>query len=102
MLYEYKCSKCSKIIELEKSIKDDHPTECPHCKKQGLERHFSSESNPVVLYPGRPIWTYKEVKKFKQMSKDGGPAYKVDPSKHGDLGAWHSGAELAPPKKKKK
>ena len=38
MIYEYKCTICENITELEKSIKDDIPKtiECPICKEKGL------------------------------------------------------------------
>lgn len=77
---------------------DPNPVKCPLCKKNGLERIYEPLT---ILYPGRPAHTYNDVKKFKVMTKDGGPAYLVDPNKHGDLGSWHTDVKPAPKKKKK-
>lgn len=75
---------------------DPDPSRCPFCKSKKIQRIYQ----PVALiYPGRPIWTYSDTKKYKTMTQDG-KTFKVDPSKHGDLGAWHTDAQVAPKKKK--
>ena len=97
MIYEYYChGKCKRVIEYEKKMADPDPVKCPFCKSKKFERKYSI---PNILYPGRPIWTYNDVKKYKTFNTNGGPKKKVD-SKHGDLGAWHTDAEAAPPEKK--
>lgn len=104
MRYEYCCSKCKTIFEIDKKMGDPDPVKCLACKKKGgVERYFSPDGLPSIIYPGRPIHTYNDTKKYKTFRQNGGPLKKVDPSKHGDLGSWHSDAETAPePKKKKK
>lgn len=83
-----------------------HPTKCPQCSKNKLERYYGdgkgNASIPAVLYPGRPAHTYNDVKPFKTMSSNGGQKMIVDPSKHGDLGSWHTDVKPAPKPKKKK
>jgi putative FmdB family regulatory protein len=51
MLFDYKCNECGEFTEVNKSIKDPHPTECPFCKKDGLERTFIAA--PSVEYKGK-------------------------------------------------
>lgn len=51
MVYDYKCNVCGNICEINKSIVDPHPTECPNCKQNGLERIFLSA--PIVEYKGK-------------------------------------------------
>lgn len=51
MLFDYKCSKCGEFTEISKSIKDPHPTECPLCHEQTLERTFVTA--PSVAYKGK-------------------------------------------------
>lgn len=103
MRYEYFCSNCDMVYEIEKKMADPNPAKCPICESDKFERYFSAESLPSVIYPGRPIWTYSDVKRYKTFRQNGGPLQKVDLTKHGDLGAWHTDAAQAPePKKKKK
>lgn len=100
MIYEFLCKgKCKGVIEVEKKMSDPNPTRCPFCNSTKFERHFSPLN---IIYPGRPIWTYNDVKKYKTFRENGGPLKKVDPSKHGDMGALHTGADNAPEPKKKK
>jgi putative FmdB family regulatory protein len=101
MRYDYECKECESVFEVEKSIKDPPPAECPKCKSKNVERHFGPADAPPVIYAGRPIWTYNDSKKYKQCSQNGGPARKIDPSKHGDLGSWHCPGEMVNPKKGK-
>lgn len=104
MIYEYLCGgKCKKVITVEKRMTDPSPEKCPVCNSKKFERYFSPESAPVIMNAGRPIWTYNDVKKYKTFRQNGGPLQKVDPTKHGDMGAQYTDAELAPePKKKRK
>jgi len=106
MLYDYQCSQCSKVLTVEKSIKDPHPDTCPYCLKEGLERHFSPDSVPAIIYANRPAWTYSDIKRYKNMrikgGKRDGQLLKVDPSKHGDLGSWNTDLQTDKPKRKKK
>lgn len=105
MRYDYLCSDCGHKWEIEKSIKAPHPKKCPECGKDTAERDLST-SVPAMLYANRPPWTYKECLKYKDCRFNGGPRTKIDPSKHGDLGAWHSPGKVVPfnenDKKKKK
>jgi len=78
------------------------PKSCPNCKGRKVSRYFQPEGNPAVTYKDRPPWTYKECLKYKTGSLNGGPTVKIDPSKHGDLGAWHSPGEVVKPAQKKK
>lgn len=44
-LYEYKCSDCTKIFSLQRSVKEheNEPTPlCPHCGSKNVKSHFSS------------------------------------------------------------
>lgn len=51
MIFDYKCKECGKVCEVSKSIMDAHPTKCPKCNKEGLERYFASP--PSVEYKGK-------------------------------------------------
>jgi putative FmdB family regulatory protein len=51
MLFDYKCNKCGEFCEISKSIKDPHPTKCPKCHEEALERTFVSA--PTVSYVGK-------------------------------------------------
>lgn len=51
MLFDYKCNECGKLSEINKSISAPHPTTCPKCKREGLERTFISA--PSVEYKGK-------------------------------------------------
>jgi putative FmdB family regulatory protein len=101
MRYDYKCLKCKKLFEVEKRITEPDPESCPHCKSKKIERYFCPENLPGVLYTDRPPWTYKEARKYKT-AKYKGREFKIDPSKHGDIGSWNSPGELVKPTKKKK
>jgi putative FmdB family regulatory protein len=102
MKYDYICQKCQKVFEIEKKLTDPPPSQCPHCRSKKIERHFSSDSMPAILYPNRPPWTYREALKYKTARWNGGPLTKIDPKKHGDLGSWNSPGEVVPEKKKGK
>ena len=44
-IYEYKCSKCGKELEVMHKVSESAPAECPECKAQGtLERQVSRTS----------------------------------------------------------
>jgi putative FmdB family regulatory protein len=45
--YDYFCDNC-KEIELEKSMKSPHFTECPQCGQDGLRRLYSSPSIQIL------------------------------------------------------
>ena len=94
-LYDYACKKCG-IFEVSKRMSDPDPEVCPQCGEPGPEMHFGNQ-NVSVTYANRPPWTYKECLKYKTCSNGSGPKFKVDPSKHGDLGAWNSPGEVAAP-----
>lgn len=99
MRYDYDCKgKCKSIIEIEKKMIDPAPVKCPVCGSKKFTRIYSV---PNLLYPGRPIHTYNDTKKYKTFRQNGGPLKKVDLSKHGDLGSWHTDADVAPEPKKK-
>ena len=45
MRYDYKCTNCGKIFEVNQRLDEDKPTFCPFCKKSGetlLERQYRS------------------------------------------------------------
>lgn len=94
--YDFWCDNCEAVIEIEKSMSDPNPESCPKCKSDRLRRLFSI---PSIHYANRPPWTYKECLRYKYVRKNGGPYFKVDPSKHGDLGSWHSPGEIGHPEK---
>lgn len=97
--YDYYCKKCKKVIVVEKRMSDPNPTKCPSCKSPKFDRYFSPEATPSVGYKDRPPWTYKECLKYKDCKLNDGPRMKIDPNKHGDLGAWHSPGQVLPPNK---
>lgn len=44
-IYEYKCTKCGKELEVMHKVSDPAPAECPECKAQGtLEKLVSRTS----------------------------------------------------------
>jgi len=99
MKYDYLCSDCHFVFEIEKRMSDPAPTRCPKCGKEHVERYYNSENIPSLIWLNRPTWTYNDCKKYKT-AKFQGKEIKVDPSKHGDLGAWYSSGDPAPKKKK--
>jgi putative FmdB family regulatory protein len=103
--YDYRC-KCEHIFEVEKPMSAPGPSRCPKCGSANPDRYFGGQV-PSVAYANRPPWTYKECLKYKRAKVDDGPWVKIDPNKHGDLGAWNSPGELSErqdpkPKKGKK
>lgn len=98
MRYDYNCEECG-TFEVEKKMSAPDPKKCPKCGLP-ISRVYTPSA---ILFADRPPWTYKEVLKYKTCSHNGGPKFKVDPSKHGDLGAWNSPGDIAPsvPRKKK-
>ena len=50
--YDYKCSECGCIIEVEHSIKDEPNVECPNCLKQNMVRLISSRTSFVLKGDG--------------------------------------------------
>lgn len=94
MRYDFKCSDCEFVWEVEKKITDPQPSFCPRCEGANVERSFGPGDVLPVLYANRPPWTYKECLKFKDCRMNDGPRTKVDPSKHGDLGAWNCPGEV--------
>lgn len=101
MRYDFYCAgKCKATVEIEKKMADPDPAECPECGSKKFARQYTADF--AIMYPGRPIWTYNDTKKYKTMRQNGGDLKKVDPGKHGDLGSWHTDAETAPDPKKKK
>ncbi len=101
MLYDYVCRKCNSIFTINKSILDPHPDICIICnKKKCIERFYSPDSIPSVIYAGRPVWTYNDVLKYKECSFHDGPMIPVDKNKHGDITAFYDGP--LPPKKGRK
>lgn len=98
MKYDFICTKCKKLFEYEKSIKAPNPC-CIFCEGK-VERFFSGDDVPTVVYPNRPPWTYNDSKKYKNARWNGGPLTKIDPSKHGDIGAWHCPGNVIKEKKK--
>lgn len=99
--YDYKCSKCDVVFEVEKSMSASAPSKCPACGKKEVERVFLPDGSPSVVYTNRPPWTYAEAKKYKTARWNGGPLVKIDPSKHGDIGSWNCPGEVVPENKKK-
>jgi putative FmdB family regulatory protein len=100
-LYDYVCKKCNSVFEVDKKMSSPGPATCPKCGSEGPERHFG-DTAPSVVYANRPPWTYRECLKYKDCKFNDGPRTKIDPRKHGDVGAWHSPGEVMPDKNKRK
>lgn len=98
-LYDFICHKCNIIIEINKSMNSDNPP-CPQCNGE-IERYYCPENIPTVGYGNRPIYTYDMVKKYKTFVHEG-KEYKVDPNKHGDIGAMNVDLGKGKPKRTKK
>ena len=94
MRYDYQCACCSNIWEVEKPMSAPGPAVCPSCGSDNVARYFGKGSSPPVLFANRPPWTYKECLKYKDCKHNNGPRTKIDPSKHGDLGAWNCPGEV--------
>ena len=43
-IYEYKCQKCEKYIELLQKISDKPATDCPYCGATALSKQISNTS----------------------------------------------------------
>lgn len=99
MLYDYACSSCGHSWCVQKGMRDPNPSRCPSCNKKSVERVFDT---PAILFANRPPWTYKDCLKFKDCKLNDGPRTAIDPSKHGDLGAWNSPGEVIPERKPKR
>lgn len=101
--YDYACQKCKLVFEVEKKMSDPAPSKCPGCRSKKIDRYFGDPSAiPAVGYKDRPPWTYKECLKYKDCKLNDGPRVEIDPSKHGDIGAWHSPGNVLPPNKSDK
>jgi putative FmdB family regulatory protein len=100
MRYDYECTECKTVFEIEKRMTAPPPSVCPKCGSGKIQRHFSPADCPPIIYANRPVWTYNDAKKYKQCSQNGSPARKIDPNKHGDLASWNSPGELVNPKNK--
>jgi putative FmdB family regulatory protein len=101
MLYDYFCKKCDKVFEVDKSMSAPGPSRCPECGAAGPERYFVGNA-PAVAYANRPPWTYRECLKYKDCKFNDGPRTKIDPRKHGDIGAWNSPGEVIKPAPRKR
>jgi putative FmdB family regulatory protein len=102
MRYEYMCRSCEEVFEIEKSISDPHPEDCPCCnKKKTVERHFGPNSVPNVVHKGRPTWSYNDCIGYKTATHNG-TTVKIDPSKHGGLKSAGLPGEVVKKKPKKK
>lgn len=51
-LYDYRCTKCKHIWEVNKKITEPHPTECPNCNSTTIERYHGN-SDQLVQYKGK-------------------------------------------------
>jgi putative FmdB family regulatory protein len=49
--YDYQCTKCGEIIEINKKISEPHPTICTKCGQEGLIRVHTSPA--FVEYKGK-------------------------------------------------
>lgn len=97
MKYDFCCQGCQFVWEIEKKMSDPGPSKCPECGSKDIERHYGSSDSPPILYANRPPWTYKECLKYKDCKFNDGPRTKIDPNKHGDLGAWNSPGLIVQP-----
>lgn len=97
--YDFKCNECSHVWEVTKSMTAPGPDACPKCGGRVVSQVLSC---PSIIYANRPPWTYKDCLKFKDCRLNDGPRTKIDPNKHGDLGAWHSPGDVVPLKKGEK
>jgi putative FmdB family regulatory protein len=93
--YDYMCKKCG-VFEVVKKMSDPDPEACPVCGEPNPEMYFGNQ-NVSVTYANRPPWTYKECLKYRTCSSGDGRKFKVDPSRHGDIGAWNSPGDAATP-----
>ena len=98
MRYDYLCQKCG-VFEHEKGMTAPDIEKCPSCGRK-VKRYYGSENAPGILFSDRPPWTYHEAKKYKT-AKWKGREFKIDPTKHGDMGSWNSPGELIKSKPKK-
>lgn len=97
MRYDFYCQECKFVWEVEKKMSAPGPSECPECSSDRVERSYGPSDSPPILYANRPPWTYKECLKYKDCKLNDGPRTRIDPNKHGDLGAWNSPGDVVPP-----
>lgn len=80
--YDYQCGDCDLTFEVEKPMSAPHPDMCPECGGENVVRYWFQA--PSIGFPGRPIWTYNDCKKYKTATHEG-VTVKVDPTKQGGL-----------------
>lgn len=64
-IYEYQCHHCGKYCEFLQKVTDDPVRQCPHCKKDNLEKRIS----PAAFHLKGSGW-YATDFKSKQKSPD--------------------------------
>ena len=72
-LYEYYCSNCNRILEIEQKITDDPLTQCPECGSTAFKRLISKTF--FVLKGGG--WYADGYTKSSSSSKKEGPGEKT-------------------------
>jgi putative FmdB family regulatory protein len=63
-IFDYVCTECGhEVKDFHKSIKADHPTTCPECKKEGLQQYYGNHKQHIT-YQG-PDWHEASGKRGK-------------------------------------
>ncbi|MDP8265807.1 MAG: zinc ribbon domain-containing protein [Candidatus Aceula meridiana] len=58
--YEYECSECGHGLEIFQSMTEKRLTECPECKKEGLQRLIGTGSGVIFKGSGFYETDYKK------------------------------------------
>jgi len=55
MFYDYKCTSCKKVVEVEKGMNDPKPEKCPRCgADNSLERIYTNPA--ATIYNGKGFY----------------------------------------------
>lgn len=82
-IYEYKCSKCGKALEVMQKVSDPAPAECPECKASGTLERLVSRTSFQLKGGGWYSDLYGSAKKSESSSSTETKASSAAPSSSG-------------------
>lgn len=73
-IYEYKCEKCGKEMEVMHKVSDPAPAECPECQARGSLQRLVSRTSFQLKGGGWYSDLYGSPKKTESSSSPGAPS----------------------------